>query len=522
MMETIRIALPLLFLAAAAAPLPAQKATSLVVLITVDQFRGDYADRFAPNLNGGLARFIEEGTFYSNGRQDHALTATAPGHATMLSGRVPARTNILTNDHGVPDPDHPLIDGAIGPGASPWRFRGTTLYDWLRTAMPTARALSVSRKDRGAILPVGSARAHVYWWADRRFTTSTWYRNELPSWVAAWNRSLNPDDWAGREWTLLLSEDAYPEPDDEPFEGVGAGRGNVFPHLMESLGSVTEFPWADSLVLDLALTGVRELGLGQGDAIDLLAVSLSSLDAIGHDFGPDSREVHDQVLWVDRWLGWFMHELEQTLPAERIVYALTSDHGIASMPARLLAAGITDAGRIDLRDAMRPVLVPLQQRFATSFGVQLQSGVVLADTAALREHGVDVAAVGDSLASRMAALPGVARVFTPWSLDAAPGDDELARLWRRSIPPSHAWLALAAPAHGWVFTASQKAEHGTPLEPNHHVPVAFLGTGIPAARPDRVVCTVDIAPTLAALVGIAPTEELDGVVLIEVTAPIVQ
>ncbi|HSJ06109.1 MAG TPA: alkaline phosphatase family protein [Longimicrobiales bacterium] len=511
-------ALPLALLAA---PVPAAPAVSsdppaLIVLIAVDQFRGDYAERFAPNLTGGLARFREEGTFYANGRQDHALTATAPGHATMLSGRTPARMNILTNDHGVPDPGYPLIAGAAGAGASPARFQGTALYDWMLAADPSTRALSISRKDRGAILPVGRSRADVYWWADERYTTSTYYRDTLPSWVSEWNASLRPEQWAGREWTLLLPESAYPEPDEMPHEGVGAGRGNVFPHRMERFADVAEFPWSDSLSLDLALAGVRNLGLGTRGGTDLLVLSLSSLDAIGHDFGPDSREVHDLVLRVDRWLDWFMRELEDALAADQIVYVLTSDHGIATMPAYLLAHGTPDAGRIELRNAMRPVLAPLQQQFASSFALELQSGVVLADTAAMAGHGIDVPAVGDSLARRLAGLPGVARVFTPHSLAAAPDDDEAARLWRRSIPPAHAWLALAEPAEGWVFTASQKAEHGTPLVTNRHVPVAFLGAGIPAVQPDRVVRTVDIAPTLAAILGITPAEVLDGVVLQEV------
>lgn len=517
-MKAVRLPLLLLSLLFAGR-LHAQQPPTLVVLISVDQLRGDYVDRYGANLAGGLVRFRDDGAFYANGRQDHALTSTAPGHATMLSGRVPSRTNILTNDHGVPDPDHPLIAGANGPGASPWRFHGTTLYDWMRAADPETRALSVARKDRGAILPVGRARTHVYWWADNRFTTSTWYRDTLPSWVTEWNQTLRPEDWRDRDWTLLLDESAYPEPDEQPFEGVGAGRGNVFPHRMESLSRLPDFPWMDSLTLDLALHGLRELQLGQRSGTDLLAVSLSTLDAIGHHFGPDSREVHDQVLRVDRWLDWFMSEVERELPAEHIIYALTSDHGITSMPAYLHSQGAMDAGRIDLPSTIRPVLEPIRQRFDQSFGVELQSGVILADTAALSAKDVDVAALGDELARHMAALPGVARVFTPASLAAAPPTDEPARLWRRSIPASHAWLALAEPRDGWVLTGSGQAEHGTPLLKNRLVPIAFLGAGIPAMRSDHIARTIDIGPTLAALVGVVPTEELDGTVLHELLAP---
>jgi hypothetical protein len=484
----------------------------LVVVITVDQLRGDYPDRFAANLTGGLDRFRTEGTFYPHGRQDHALTATAPGHATVLSGRVPAHTNILTNDHGVPDDGRPLIAGARGTGASPKRFRGTTLYDWMLAVEPGTRALSVSRKDRGAILPIGVARTHVYWWGHDRFTTSTYYRDTLPSWVAALNTEIARSEWEGKTWTLLLPEAAYPEPDDQPFEGVGAGRPYLFPHRMGSILEVPDFPWSDSLTIELALRGARELGLGQSDRTDLLAVSLSALDAIGHDFGPDSREVHDHVLRVDRWLAWFMREIEALVGASRIVYALTSDHGVSSMPQFVEVAGRA-AGRIDLSVALTPALVPLQQQYAYRFGLELQSGVLLADTVGFRARGVDVDALGAELAARMAELPGVARTFTPASLAAASDEDEDARLWRRSIPRSHDWLVLAQPQDGWVFTGSGKAEHGTPLSSNMVVPIAFLGPGIPALRVDGPARTIDIGPTLAAILGVQPTEDLDGIVL---------
>jgi hypothetical protein len=533
-MRTLRVALLTALLALRAAPAHAQDAPPagadadapaaaaasaemprLVVVITVDQLRGDYPDRFAANLTGGLERFRTAGTFYPHGLQDHALTATAPGHATVLSGRVPAHTNILTNDHGVPDHARPLIAGARGTGASPRRFHGTTLYDWMLAVEPATRALSVARKDRGAILPIGVARTHVYWWGHDRFTTSTYYRDTLPSWVGALNAEIARSKWEGKTWTLLLPEAAYPEPDDQPFEGVGAGRPYLFPHRMSSILEVPDFPWSDSLTIEFALRGARELRLGQDDRTDLLAVSLSALDAIGHDFGPDSREVHDHVLRVDRWLAWFMREIEALVGTARVVYALTSDHGVSSMPQFVEAAG-RDAGRIDLTVALRPAMVPLQQRYAYTFGLELQSGVVLADTVALRARGVDVAALGDELAARMAELPGVARTFTPASLAAAPDDDEDARLWRRSIPQSHDWLVLAQPQEGWVFTSSGKAEHGTPLIGNMVVPIAFLGSAIPALRADGPARTIDIGPTLAAIVGVEPTEELDGVVLGEV------
>jgi arylsulfatase A-like enzyme len=488
---------------------------ALLVVITVDQLRGDYLDRFAANLTGGLQRFRQAGAYFPAAEQDHANTSTAPGHSTVLSGRVPASTGILSNDLGVPDAARPLIGGAVGAGASPHRFRGTTLYDWMLAADPDTRALSVARKDRAAILTVGAARTHVYWWADARFTTSTYYRSELPAWVRAWNEDLHRAAWSGRQWTLLLPETAYPEADDNPWEGVGARRGNVFPHRLTTVDSLHFFPWMDSLTLDLAQRGVAELQLGRRDGTDLLSVGLSTLDVIGHHFGPDSREVHDMVLRLDRWLHHFMAELESVVPADRILYVLTSDHGVQSMPEHLRQHGHDDAGRVALAPVMRRVTRPLQDRFQHLFGVELHNGIVIADTAAMRARGVDVAALGSELARELATVPGVARTWTPATLAAA-GADADARLLRRAIPPSQGWLVAAQVRDNWVMTTSVQATHGASVAADRSVPIAFLGADIPAMRVERIVATVDIAPTLARLLGVTPTEPVDGSALDEV------
>ncbi|HKC39260.1 MAG TPA: alkaline phosphatase family protein, partial [Gemmatimonadales bacterium] len=143
--------------------IPAPPRPKLVVVITVDQLRPDYFTRWKGQLTGGLGQLMNEGAFFTDGYQDHAVTETAPGHATILSGLWPAHTGIIRNSEGVQDSLAPLL-GTTGPGASPRRFRGTTLVDWLKAADPTSRVLSVSRKDRGAILPVGRAKEQVYWY----------------------------------------------------------------------------------------------------------------------------------------------------------------------------------------------------------------------------------------------------------------------------------------------------------------------------------------------------------------------
>src|SRR5438477_13176106 len=158
----------------------------LVVVITVDQLRPDYLDRYRSQLTGGLALLLKQGAVFTEAYQDHAVTETAPGHSTILSGRWPAHTGIIRNTVGVQDSTAPLL-GISGPGASPARFRGTALFDWLKAVEPGARALSVSGKDRGAILPIGRAKAQVYWYSYGAFTTSHYYANSLPTWLQTFN-----------------------------------------------------------------------------------------------------------------------------------------------------------------------------------------------------------------------------------------------------------------------------------------------------------------------------------------------
>ncbi|HVP71727.1 MAG TPA: alkaline phosphatase family protein, partial [Gemmatimonadaceae bacterium] len=203
---------------AAPRPMPAQP-PALVVFITVDQLREDYLVKYAPQFTGGLARLVRGGAFFTNAMLDYATTETAPGHSTGMSGRFPSHTGIVSNTLGVFDPESPVI-GNPRAFASPFRFRGGALIDWLRMKDPRSRAISVSRKDRGAILPLGRSHQEVYWYdgSNGTFTTSTWYTDTLPPWLRALNARRLPAMQAGKVWTPLLPDSAYAEKDSVVFE----------------------------------------------------------------------------------------------------------------------------------------------------------------------------------------------------------------------------------------------------------------------------------------------------------------
>ncbi len=510
-------ALPLAL--ALGSPVAAQTRSSptLIVFITADQFKPEYFDRFRAQFTGGFARLVNGGAFYTNAFQDHAITETAQGHSETLSGRYPRSTGILTNARGVGDPRTRLL-GLDSAGASPFRFRGTTLIDWMRSADPQSRAFSVSRKDRGAILPIGRGKESVWWYAKGNFTTSTYYADTLPTWVRVFNDRRVPFRSAGRAWTLLLPESAYPEPDFVEVENKRAHQ--TFPHALTSDTSLAkiqfiDFPWMDEYTLDFALQGVNELNLGRGPHTDLLAISLSSNDAVGHRFGPDSRELHDEVLRLDRSLGVFLDSLFKLRDSTRIIIALTADHGVAPFPELSHSPEVSKAMNVRFRPTLDSVRARLAARGVTDTAAfSFDPGVLLVNRQALAAHGVDPDSAVEDFARHMRELPGVARVQRV--RDLSKGDtirDPVARRWLHMVAPDlPVELAITLEPYN-VWWMGGWAEHGSPYDYDAHVPVLFYGPPFRPGRYTEQVGVVDMAPTLARVLGVRPTEALDGHVL---------
>src|SRR5579884_1130673 len=438
---------------AAAAPGPAPR-PRLVVVITVDQLRREYLDRYRAQLQGGLGLLLREGADFVAAYQDHAVTETAPGHATILSGRWPAHTGIIRNAAGVSDSSAPLLEVA-GPGASPLRFRG-----------------------------------------------------------------------AGRRWELLLPPRAYPEPDSVAAEN--GGTDIAFPHRLpaDSARAAAAFvgvPGMDSLTLAFALEGVRAMHLGGGRATDLLAVSLSTTDAIGHAFGPDSREIHDQVLRLDRYLGTFFAQLFVRYGRDRLLIVLTADHGVTPLVERSRALGHADAVRVAPDTLIASVNAALDRRVGGGEWLVFDTGMLLfPDRAGLAARGVDVDSLIAAVAARLRTLPGVARVDRPADLAARDTADPLVRRWRHQVPPDAGveLVVTLRPYSVWSYPGvAIPAMHGQPTDLDAHVPLLLWGRGVRRGTYRQRVSTVDIAPTLARLLGLTPAEPLDGRVLAEALDP---
>jgi predicted AlkP superfamily pyrophosphatase or phosphodiesterase len=509
-----RFLVGLMLLACASTGAAQNAQPDLVVFIAVDQLRGDYLDRFGPELTGGLARLKREGAHFANAFQDHAVTVTAVGHASMLSGRFPRGTGIISNNLGVPDPQARSIEGT-SPSASPFRFRGSVLIDWMRVVDPLSRALSISVKDRSAILPIGRAKQQAFWYSSTgSFTTSNYYADTLPHWVERFNAQKLPQKYAGRVWTPLRNPSAYPEPDSG--KALALGQPSVFPHALsrdaaEAVKQLSEFPWIDEINLQFALTGLDAIKLGKNGHRDLLAISLSATDAIGHEYGPDSRELHDQILRLDIALGAFIDSIYARFPKDKVIFALTADHGVTSFPETMQR---DSAGAASLRVTLAPALAAaravLTRNQVPANSIVSEGGLIMFSPALMKNW-----ALRDSVANVFAVearkIRGVERV--DFMRDVVKGDsinDPIIRRWQHALPPDVPVPVVVTLKDMHIFGTTRSATHGSPRDRDAHVPIVFMGPQFKAGRYTEFARTVDIAPTLAAVLGILPTEPLDG------------
>lgn len=496
-------------------------APTLVVFITVDQLRGDMLDRYRSDLRYGYARLMR-GAWFVNAFQDHAITETAPGHASTMSGRFPRSTGIVKNTEGVFDPKYPLLRATPNDaGASPDRFQGTTVFDWLYAKDNRSRALSVSMKDRAAILPIGRSKQDVYWYSSiGSFTTSTYYRDTLPTWVREFNARRIPQSYAGAEWSLSRDTSSYREPDSVTYENLG--RDLVFPHKIptdsiRAANYLRATPTMDSLTALFALEGLRQTNIGRGPQTDILAVSFSATDIVGHGWGPDSREAHENEIRLDQTIGWFLDSLYKLRDSSSIIIALTADHGVQPIPelARERGEATGDQGlRVSLRNEIANVRAGLRTAGLDSMAFDDDTQLFGVNRDALKRASLNPDSILDSFARAARQVRGVGRVDRMRTLRRADfALDPIARRWAHQVPETSG-VDLVVTLTKYSVWGTIPATHGSPYDLDAHVPVIFYGPWAKPGRYPTFARVVDMAPTLAAIVGVRPLEKLDGVVLI--------
>jgi predicted AlkP superfamily pyrophosphatase or phosphodiesterase len=520
--------------AAAAALVPAQvppaapRATPhLVAVVSVDQMRADYLDRFRSLYTGGFKRLIERGAVFTNARFRHACTSTGPGHSVLLSGRSPRSSGIVHNSWydrtlrkrvNVVGDDLVRPLGGRGRAASPARFEGFTVGDMLKAHSASSRVVGVSFKDRAAILMAGKRADAAYWYEVEggRFITSSHYMKAAPAWLDSWNARRIPDAYAGHPWERLLPDHAL----YRQYAGADAvageldGKDTVFPHRIAWLPPADDFydglertPFADTILLEFALAAMAGHHLGEGNATDLLAISFSACDVVGHSYGPDSQEMMDQMLRLDRALGTFLDEVERRAGPGGALVVLTADHGVMPLVENLQAQGLP-ARRVLEEDLAQTVDDALTARFPGAHDLLADTDDLewVLDTEAIARQGLKRADVEQTVRSAALGTGVVDAVYSAAELmGPAPAADPFFDLHQR---------AFFAPRSGdligrvkkYVYLTSRKYKggtgHGTPHDYDRHVPIVFMAPGIPPGKRDVACGPEDIAWALGRLLGL--------------------
>lgn len=505
----------------------------LVVLVAIDQLRPERVD---PALAGGLGRLAREGRFFRDAVLEHALTQTCPGHVTMLTGHHPGTAGVPANSFvdpatakpvycvEDPAPDAQTLGGTLG--RSPRLIRVDALGDWIKRLRPASRVFAVSQKDRSAIALAGQ-RPEVAYWVDREalgFTTSLYYRSELPDWVRAFNRGgQGLLDGVPEFWEYAVAPDAG-RPDDYPAESDQYGRASPHPvhadTLTESLAGLYFTPYSDLATLRFARALVENEKLGEGDGTDLFAISLSATDTVGHLYGPESSEARDALLRLDAELGEFLRFLEQRVGRERLLVVLTADHGVLELPEWLSDTGRGLCPEEGGRESLRSLGLGLAIRLHFGLGPWLSwpapwlvfSGAGLSVNRPLAaERGVAVDEVVAIAEAYLESRETVAQVWTHDELETGSGAPELSRLFANSFDPERSADLVVQTEEGCLISPFDVGtSHGSPYLYDRAVPLIFWGAGVEPGLLRGPAATVDIAPTLAREVGIGVPDGLAG------------
>lgn len=528
-------ALGLVSLARAATP-------ALVIVITIDQFRGDYLTRFGPHFGeGGFKLLLAQGASFTDAHHRQAVTKTAPGHAVLLSGVHPDVHGIIANDWldratlrkvncieddrvqpvGLP-PDRSVVrmPGTNAQlGASPRNFLATTVGDELKVARAgRSKVIAISSKDRSAILLAGKLGDAAYWMDRGRLVTSTYYMKELPSWVRAFNDSGRTEAYFGRTWERILPAAAYEEiqgPDDVAAESSEWGLARTFPKVVNGgegkIGAAFYdafecSPFKSEVLVEFARALVENENLGGRGVTDLLGLSFSANDTVGHNYGPDSHEVMDMMLRTDRLIAGFLKFIDERVGLKNCTILLTGDHGSPPLPERVKALNpLVEAGHIDSARVLKAGEAALDRAFGPLGG---DRHWLVADATALlfqpgvrEEKRVAAAAAEKVVREALLAIEFVQAVFLRSELEegVAPGAHGPATL--RSFNRERSADVIYFPKPFWVDRKTG-TNHGTPYNYDTHVPLVWFGVGVkPGVYPQRTGMD-GVAPTLSRILGI--------------------
>src|SRR6202795_3222863 len=494
----------------------------LVVVIVIDQFRGDYLERYRDQFgDGGFRVFLDRGAYFTDCNYDYANTRTAPGHATLFTGSYTSGHGIVANEWWDPqkkkrvtsvedDTTKLLGAGKTGPGASPHNLMSDTLGDELKLATGgKARVFAISLKDRAAVLPAGFSGDAAYWIDPKSgdWITSTYYRPDLPEWVRNFNGSHRAQKFWNRDWK---DSDGNTLGSTAPRNGKDGTPGGFY----EVVGST---PFADDYQLQFAKELVLYEKLGAGPATALLIISLSANDILGHQIGPDSPQIRSMTLELDRQLAEFFGFLGHQVGMANVWMALSADHGVAPLPEFAKTLRLP-AANLDAKALREQINSQLSKKYAKKADYLLDLDYPLAwlseDAFAGKKESDAEADAGEAMKQA-----GLAGYFTKSQL--ARGETpatEVGRRYAHSYSAEGGWYVIGIPSPFHVGI-TKGTDHATPFSYDTHVPLAFYGLAFQPGTYQTHAEPVDLAVTLASLLGINAPAQATGRVLPEALQP---
>jgi Type I phosphodiesterase / nucleotide pyrophosphatase len=493
----------------------------LVLLIAVDQFRYDYLTRFRGDFTSGFKRLLTQGAVFTDANLEHYPTVTAIGHATMLSGATPSVSGIIGNDwfdretgtqvQSITDTTVKPVGAPEAATASPRRLLVSTVGDELKlsAAAPKGseaapRVIGMSLKDRSAVMPVGRGADAAYWFDTKSgaFVSSTYYMTDVPAWVKAFNDRHLADTHLGQEWTPL-------SPPAVSLKQLPKERGTPFYEAV--FGS----PFGNELLLAFASDALTHERLGQRGVTDLMSVSFSSNDSVGHTFGPESPQVRDITIRTDRIIGQLLDRVDKAVGLQHTLVALTADHGVAPLPEDLAARSMP-GGRMANTELFGPIQKGLEAKYgpgewlASTAGSSPYLNYVLIAEKKLNPEDVRRVAADAALA-----VPHVTRVYTrDQLLRGDVGDDRIGRRVVRSFNVQRSGDLEIILEPFWMRAASGTT-HGTAYNYDAHIPLVIMGPPIKAGVYSDPVALNDLAPTVATILNVQPPSGSSGRVLTE-------
>ena len=511
---------------------PRSTSPKLVVIVAVDQMRPDRIDASMP---GGLGRLMREGHVFQDAMLNHGLTTTCPGHVVMSTGVNPAKAGIAGNsyiDHQTMKARY-CVDDADSANTvynatlvrSPNALTATTLGAWLKNASPESRVISVAGKDRAAITLGGKQADRALWYHTEAlgFTTSRYY-GEMPEYLVDFNQgnfytegfgSNFPERWVHAEGSLRM--------DDYVGESERNERKSAHPlntgEMSERAARIYWSPYLDVATGALARKVIVAEQLGQRGVTDMLAVSFSATDVVGHLYGPFSAESEDGLAILDREMGVFLDVLDEVTGGDYIL-GMSADHGVLPLPEWLTEKGemqcAVEGGRINLRREGLKLYWHLYRHF--TFPLTNPAGLIgfseagiTINTALADELGLNIDEVIASIESYYEAKPEIAAAWTHEEINSS--SDPFARLYRNSLVVGKSPHLMLQLSQTCLVFGDVGTTHGTPYYYDRKVPLIFFGKGVQAGTTAGEHHSIDLAPTLGDRLGLPMPDNLDGQVL---------